>query len=47
VVRFEPPPGHQAQVDFVDFVRPWGKRCAPLVVLGYSRLKWVQLLRAP
>ena len=42
VVRFETPPGHQAQVDFADFRLPWGKRYALLVVLGYSRLLWVR-----
>lgn len=42
VVRFETPPGHQAQVDFAEFRLPWGKRYALLVVLGYSRLLWVQ-----
>jgi transposase len=42
VVRFETPPGRQAQVDFADFKLPWGKRYALLVVLGYSRLLWVQ-----
>jgi transposase len=42
VVRFETPPGRQAQVDFADFRLPWGKRYALLVVLGYSRLLWVQ-----
>ena len=41
VVRFETPPGHQAQVDFADFRLPWGKRYALLVVLGYSRLLWL------
>lgn len=41
VVRFETPPGLQAQVDFADFKFPWGKRYALLVVLGYSRLLWV------
>lgn len=41
VVRFETPPGHQAQVDFADFRFPWGKRHALLVVLGYSRLLWL------
>lgn len=40
VVRFETPPGHQAQVDFAEFHFPWGKRFALLVVLGYSRLLW-------
>ena len=42
VVRFETPPGHQAQVDFADFRLPWGKRYALLVVLGYSRLLWLR-----
>ena len=42
LVRFETPPGHQAQVDFADFVLPWGKRFALLVVLGYSRLLWLR-----
>lgn len=42
VVRFETPPGHQAQVDFAEFRFPWGKRYALLVVLGYSRLLWLK-----
>jgi transposase len=42
VVRFETPPGHQAQVDFAEFRLPWGKRYALLVVLAYSRLMWLQ-----
>lgn len=42
VVRFETPPGLQAQVDFAEFRLPWGKRFALLVVLGYSRLLWIQ-----
>ena len=42
IVRFETPPGHQAQVDFAEFHLPWGKRYALLVVLGYSRLLWLQ-----
>ncbi len=42
VVRFETPPGHQGQVDFAHFRLPWGKRSALIVVLGYSRLLWVQ-----
>lgn len=41
VVRFETPPGLQAQVDFAEFRLPWGKRYALLVVLGYSRLLWL------
>lgn len=36
VVRFETPPGHQAQLDFADFRFPWGKRHALMFVLGYS-----------
>jgi transposase len=42
IVRFETPPGHQAQVDFAEFRFPWGKRYALLVVLGYSRLLWLK-----
>ena len=42
VVRFETPPGHQAQVDFAHFRLPWGRRWALLVVLGYSRLLWLR-----
>jgi transposase len=42
VVRFETPPGLQAQVDFAEFRLPWGKRFALLVVLGYSRLMWLR-----
>ena len=42
VVRFETPPGHQAQVDFAHFRLPWGARWALLVVLGYSRLLWLR-----
>jgi transposase len=42
VVRFETPPGHQAQVDFAHCRLPWGVRYALLVVLGYSRLLWVR-----
>ncbi len=42
VVRFETPPAHQGQVDFADFRLPWGKRYALLVVLGYSRVLWMQ-----
>jgi transposase len=41
-VRFETPPGKQAQVDFAEFRFPWGKRYALLVVLGYSRLLWLR-----
>jgi len=42
VVRFETPPGHQAQVDFARCVLPWGVRYALLVVLSYSRLLWLR-----
>lgn len=42
VVRFETAPGLQGQVDFGEFRFPWGKRFALLVVLGYSRLLWLQ-----
>jgi transposase len=42
VVRFETAPGHQAQVDFARVALPWGGRWALLVVLGYSRVLWVQ-----
>ncbi len=45
VVRFETPPGYQAQVDFAHFRLPWGKRWALLVVLGYSRLLWLRFFR--
>lgn len=42
IIRFETPPGHQAQVDFAECLFPWGKRYALLVVLGYSRLLWLR-----
>ena len=42
VVRFETAAGLQGQVDFGEFKFPWGKRYALLVVLGYSRLLWLQ-----
>lgn len=42
VIRFETPPGRQAQVDFARFRFPWGVRYALLVVLGYSRLLWLR-----
>lgn len=34
--------GRQGQVDFAEFVVPWGKRHALVVVLGYSRMLWLQ-----
>jgi transposase len=45
VVRFETPAGYQGQVDFGTFDLPWGRRYALLVVLGYSRLLWLQFYR--
>jgi transposase len=42
LVRFETEPGIQAQFDFAEFRFPWGKRYAVLVVLGYSRLLYVE-----
>jgi transposase len=42
VIRFETPPGQQAQVDFAEVRFPWGKRFAFMVVLGYSRLLWLR-----
>lgn len=45
VVRFETPPGRQAQVDFAHFRLPWGRRYALLVVLSYSRYLWVRFYR--
>ena len=46
VVRFETPPGRQAQVDFGEFRLPWGKRYALVVVLGHSRLRWLEFFPA-
>ena len=40
--RFETPPAHQAQVDWAHCKFPCGVRYALVVVLGYSRLLWVQ-----
>jgi hypothetical protein len=42
VVRFETAPGEQAQFDFAEIHFPWGKRFALMVVLGYSRLLYVE-----
>lgn len=47
VVRFETPPGHQAQVDFAHCRLPWGVRHALVVVLGHSRLLWVRFALRP
>ena len=44
ILRFETPPGLQAQVDFAEVRLPWGKRYALMVVLGYSRLLWLQFV---
>jgi transposase len=42
VVRFETEPGQQAQIDWAHCRLPWGVRYALVVVLGYSRLLWLQ-----
>ena len=42
LVRFETPAGHQGQVDFGTFTLPWARRHALVIVLGYSRLLWLQ-----
>lgn len=42
VIRFETPPGRQAQVDFAHFRLPWGRRYALLVVLSWSRDLWLR-----
>jgi transposase len=44
VIRFETAPGLQAQVDFATCQLPWGRRYALMLVLGYSRLLWVQFV---
>lgn len=44
LVRFETGPGLQAQFDFAEVRFPWGKRFALLVVLGYSRLLFVEFV---
>src|ERR1019366_544740 len=44
IVRFETAPGLQAQCDFAELKLPWGKRYAFLVVLGYSRLLFVDIV---
>jgi len=44
IVRFETAPGHQAQFDFAKIRFPWGTRFALLVVLGYSRVLFVDFV---
>jgi len=43
-VRFETAPGQQAQFDFAEIRFSWGKRFALLVVLGYSRVLYVEFV---
>jgi transposase len=42
VRRFDTPAGFQVQVDYAIFNLPCGRRYAPVVVLGYSRLLWLR-----
>jgi transposase len=42
VRRLETPAGFQVQLDYAIFNRPWGRRYALVVVLGYSRLLWLR-----
>ncbi len=44
IVRFETAPGQQAQFDFATIRLPWGTRFALLVVLGYSRVLFVDFV---
>ena len=44
VVRFETAPGEQAQFDFATVKLPWGVRYALVMVLGYSRLLYVEFV---
>ena len=44
VVRVETAPGEQAQFDFAAVRLPWGQRFALVVVLGYSRLLYVEFV---
>lgn len=45
VVRFETAPGEQAQFDFATVKLPWGVRYALVMVLGYSRLLYVEFVQ--
>jgi transposase len=42
LIRFETEPAQQAQIDWAHCRLPWGVRYALVVVLGYSRLLWIQ-----
>jgi transposase len=44
VVRFETPPGHQMQVDFVVFRRSGERLSAFVATLGYSRMSFVRFV---
>lgn len=44
IIRFETPPGHQAQFDFAKVRFAWGTRFVLLVVLGYSRVLYVEFV---
>jgi transposase len=44
IVRFETAPGQQAPFDFAEIRFPWGKRFALLVMLGYSRVLYVEFV---
>ena len=44
IVRFETAPGEQAQFDFATVKLPWGVRYALVMVLGFSRLLYVEFV---